>query len=94
MSAKKSYAYTNAWYEGFGPLSSPTFAVVSFFQNGDESSGPALNAAAKMFAARWCLKLYECHHALPDQTLCAGELEQMHAAYRLQAQQLNLPKVK
>ncbi len=85
MSHKLNYGYTNAWYEGFGPLSSPSFEVVTFFQNGGEGSGPALNAAAKMFAARWCLKLDERHHALPSQTPCTGELSQMHAVYRKEA---------
>ncbi|WP_240741588.1 penicillin-binding protein 2 [Deinococcus sp. KSM4-11] len=82
VSFRKGYAYTNAWYEGFGPIGNgqtPNFLVVTFFQNGGEGSGPGLNAAAKMFAARWCLKLDERHHALPDQTPCTGELEQMHA---------------
>ena len=86
LSHTRNYGYTNAWYEGFGPLSSPSFEVVTFFQNGGEGSGPALNAAAKMFAARWCLKLDERHHALPGQTPCMGELNDMHAAYRKQAQ--------
>ncbi|GHF30813.1 penicillin-binding protein 2 [Deinococcus metalli] len=82
MSFRKGYAYTNAWYEGYGPIGdgqTPNFMVVTFFQNGGEGSGPGLNAAAKMFAARWCLKLDERHHALPDQTPCTGELTQMHA---------------
>ncbi len=91
MSFQKNYGYTNAWYEGFGPLSSPNFEVVTFLQNGGEGSGPALNAAAKMFAARWCLKLDERHHALPDQTPCTGELSQMHATYRQQARTSDLP---
>ncbi|WP_424949414.1 peptidoglycan D,D-transpeptidase FtsI family protein [Deinococcus sp.] len=86
LSRRYSYSYTNAFYEGYGPLGSPTFEVVAFFQNGGEGSGPALNAAAKMFAARWCLKLDERHHALPGQTPCLGELAQMHAAYRKEAQ--------
>ena len=86
LSRKFNYSYTNAFYEGYGPLGSPTFEVVAFFQNGGEGSGPALNAAAKMFAARWCLKLDERHHALPGQTPCTGELSQMHAVYRKQAQ--------
>ena len=86
LSRKYSYSYTNAFYEGYGPIGSPTFEVVAFFQNGGEGSGPALNAAAKMFAARWCLKLDERHHALPDQTPCLGELSDMRAAYRKQAQ--------
>jgi len=87
LSHRKNYGYTNAWYEGFGPLSSPNFEVVTFFQNGGEGSGPALNAAAKVFAARWCLKLDERNHALPGQTPCTGELGQMHATYAKQAQQ-------
>ena len=82
LSHTRNYGYTNAWYEGFGPLSSPTFEVVTFFQNGGEGSGPALKAAAKMFAARWCLKLDDRHHALPGQTPCTGELSQMHEVYR------------
>jgi penicillin-binding protein 2 len=86
LSRKYSYSYTNAFYEGYGPLSSPNFEVVSFFQNGGEGSGPALNAAAKMFAARWCLKLDERHHAVKGQTPCTGELDQMHAVYKKQAQ--------
>ena len=86
LSRRYNYSYTNAFYEGYGPIGSPTFEVVSFFQNGGEGSGPALNAAAKMFAARWCLKLDERHHALPGQTPCLGELSQMHATYRKQAQ--------
>ena len=86
LSRKYSYSYTNAFYEGYGPIGSPTFEVVAFFQNGGEGSGPALNAAAKMFAARWCLKLDERHHALPDQKPCLGELSDMHAAYQKQAQ--------
>ncbi|WP_268244423.1 penicillin-binding transpeptidase domain-containing protein, partial [Deinococcus ruber] len=81
MSHHQGLSYTNATYEGYGPLASPNFEVVAFFQYGGEGSGPALNAAAKMFAARWCLKLDERHHALPGQTPCTGELSQMHAVY-------------
>ena len=92
LSHTKNYGYTNAWYEGFGPLSDPNFEVVTFLQNGGEGSGPALNAAAKIFAARWCLKLDDRHHALPGQTPCLGELAQMHAAYRKQAQQASVQK--
>lgn len=82
VSFRKGYAYTNAWYEGYGPIGngqSPNFLVVTFFQNGGEGSGPGLSAAAKMFGARWCVKLDERNHALPDQIPCTGELEQMHA---------------
>ena len=86
LSRRYSYSYTNAFYEGYGPLPSPNFEVVSFFQNGGEGSGPALNAAAKVFAARWCLKLDARHHALPGQTPCLGELSQMHATYRKETQ--------
>jgi penicillin-binding protein 2 len=86
MSRRFGYSYTNASYEGYGPLPNPNFEVVAYFQNGGEGSGPALNAAAKMFAARWCLKLDERHHALKGQTPCLGELNQMHAAYRKLAQ--------
>ena len=89
LSRKYSYSYTNAFFEGYGPIGDPTFEVVAFFQNGGEGSGPALNAAAKMFAARWCLKLDERHHALPDQKPCLGELSDMHAAYRTQAVQID-----
>ncbi|WP_425147084.1 peptidoglycan D,D-transpeptidase FtsI family protein [Deinococcus sp.] len=85
LSRRYNYSYTNAYYEGYGPLGSPNFEVVAFFQNGGEGSGPALNAAAKMFAARWCLKLDDNHHALPGQTPCTGELEAMHAHYDKQA---------
>ncbi|ALW88574.1 penicillin-binding transpeptidase domain-containing protein [Deinococcus actinosclerus] len=90
MSAsKKSYTYTNAWYEGYGPIGegkTPNFMVVTFFQNGGEGSGPGLNAAAKMFGARWCVDLDERHHAKPDQTPCTGELEQMHQVYKTRAE--------
>ncbi|UBV43555.1 penicillin-binding protein [Deinococcus taeanensis] len=86
VSFRQGYAYTNAWYEGYGPIGTgkpPNFMVVTFFQNGGEGSGPALTAAAKMFAARWCVTLDERHHAPPGQTPCTGELEQMHQVYRV-----------
>ena len=86
MSRRLGLSYTNASYEGYGPLPSPNFEVVVYLQNGGEGSGPALSAAAKMFAQRWCLKLDERHHALPGQTPCTGELEQMHAVYAREAQ--------
>lgn len=86
LSFRKGYAYTNAWYEGYGPIDSPNFMVVSFFQNGGEGSGPALNATAKMFAARWCLTLDERHHATGPQQPCMGELENMHKVMKIRAQ--------
>ncbi len=85
-SRRLGLSYTNASYEGYGPLASPNFEVLVYLQYGGEGSGPALNAAAKIFAARWCLKLDERHHALPGQTPCTGELSQMHAVYRKEAQ--------
>ncbi|MFC4425423.1 peptidoglycan D,D-transpeptidase FtsI family protein [Deinococcus navajonensis] len=85
MSFRQGYAYTNAWYEGYGPIANPTFMVVSFFQNGGEGSGPALNATAKMFAARWCLTLDERHHATGPQQPCLGELDHMHEVYKVRA---------
>ncbi|WP_291431408.1 penicillin-binding transpeptidase domain-containing protein [Deinococcus sp.] len=88
LSRRGGYAYTHAWYEGYGPLSSPNFAVVTFFQNGGEGSGPALKAAKKMFAARWCVTLNEQGSALPlnTQQPCTGELDQMHEVYKIRAQ--------
>ncbi|MFD1730344.1 penicillin-binding transpeptidase domain-containing protein [Deinococcus malanensis] len=83
-SFKDGYAYTHAWYEGYGPIGKdgqPTFAVVAFFQNGGEGSGPALRAVKRMFAARWCVKLDERLSALPSRNsspawanwkICAG----------------------
>ncbi|PTA69683.1 peptidoglycan D,D-transpeptidase FtsI family protein [Deinococcus arcticus] len=87
MSARGGYAYTHAWYEGYGPLHSPNFAVVAFFQNGGEGSGPALKAVKKMFAARWCVTLDERGSALPlnTQQPCTGELDQMHGVYKIRA---------
>ncbi|MFC4639289.1 peptidoglycan D,D-transpeptidase FtsI family protein [Deinococcus hohokamensis] len=85
LSFRQGYAYTNAWYEGYGPIADPTFMVVSFFQNGGEGSGPALNATAKMFAARWCLTLDERHHATGPQQPCMGELDNMHRVYKARA---------
>lgn len=80
----KGYAYTHAWYEGYGPIGKqgpPTFAVVAFFQNGGEGYGPALNAVKRMFAARWCVKLDDKLSALPlsAQQPCLGELDHMRA---------------
>lgn len=77
---KKNYTYTHAWYEGYGPLYAPNFAVVAFFQYGGEGSGPALRAVKKMFAARWCVRLSDTGSALPlsEQQPCMGELSQMH----------------
>ena len=88
LSRRGGYAYTHAWYEGYGPLSSPNFAVVAFFQNGGEGSGPALKAVKKMFAARWCVTLNEQGSALPlnTQQPCTGELDQMHQVYKIRAQ--------
>ncbi len=82
-SFRSGYAYTHAWYEGYGPLASPNFAVVAFFQNGGEGSGPALKAVKRMFSARWCIKLGDRLSALPlaAQQPCTGELEQMRAVY-------------
>ncbi len=87
MSRTNGYAYTNAWYEGFGPLQNPNYEVVAMFQNGGEGYDVGLPAVTRMFAARWCLKLDERHHALPDQTPCLGELPDMHRALAKQAQQ-------
>ncbi|MVN87206.1 penicillin-binding protein [Deinococcus sp. HMF7620] len=80
-------AYTHAWYEGYGPLVNPNFAVVAFFQNGGEGSGPALKAVKKMFAERWCVSLNEAGSALPlaAQQPCTGDLEQMHKVYKIRA---------
>ncbi len=88
LSRRGGYAYTHAWYEGYGPLSSPNFAVVAFFQNGGEGSGPALKAVKKMFAARWCVTLDEKGSALPlsAQQPCTGELDEMHRVYKVRAQ--------
>ena len=72
--SKDSNAYTNAWYEGYGPLPNPNFLVVSFFENGGEGYDVGLPAATKMFAARWCLKLDDRLRPLPDQVPCTGEL--------------------
>lgn len=90
VSARNGYAYTHAWYEGYGPIGqdgSPTFAVVAFFQNGGEGSGPALRAVKKMFAARWCITLDE-NVRVPDlaaQQPCMGELDHMRAVYKARA---------
>lgn len=75
-SRRNGYAYTHAWYTGYGPLSNPNFLVVTFFQNGGEGSGPALKAAKRMFAARWCVDLTK---PAQNQTPCTGELADMHA---------------
>lgn len=84
LSRRNGYSYTHAWYEGYGPLSDPNFLVVTFFQNGGEGSGPALKAAKKMFAARWCVTLNSAGNALPPrmQQPCTGELSDMHAVYK------------
>lgn len=84
LSRRSGYSYTHAWYEGYGPLSSPNFLVVVFFQNGGEGSGPALKAAKKMFATRWCVKLNAGGRVLPprEQQPCMGELSNMHAVYQ------------
>ncbi|AFZ65866.1 cell division protein FtsI/penicillin-binding protein 2 [Deinococcus peraridilitoris DSM 19664] len=57
LSRRYNYAYTNAWYEGYGPVDNPDLLVVAFFENGGEGSGTALPAVAKVFAAHWCLKV-------------------------------------
>lgn len=57
LSRKFNYSYTNAWYEGYGPLDNPDLLVVAFFENGGEGSGTALPAVSKIFAAHWCLKV-------------------------------------
>ncbi|MDK2011325.1 MULTISPECIES: peptidoglycan D,D-transpeptidase FtsI family protein [unclassified Deinococcus] len=90
-SSRQGYAYTHAWYEGYGPIGkdgTPTFAVVAFFQFGGEGSGPALRAVKRMFAARWCVTLDEKLSALPlaQQQPCTGELEQMHQVYKTRAE--------
>lgn len=72
LSYRQGYAYTHAWYEGYGPVENPNFLVVTFFQNGGEGSGPALKAAQKMFAARWCLNPAE---PMQEQKPCLGELK-------------------
>ncbi|GGM08879.1 peptidoglycan D,D-transpeptidase FtsI family protein [Deinococcus aerophilus] len=84
----KGYAYTHAWYEGYGPVGNPTFAVVAFFQNGGEGYGPGLNAVKRMFAARWCVTLGDRLSALPlaEQQPCLGELDHMREVYRVRAQ--------
>ncbi|WP_102125098.1 peptidoglycan D,D-transpeptidase FtsI family protein [Deinococcus planocerae] len=96
LSRRYNYAYTHAWYEGYGPLENPNFAVVTFFQNGGEGSGPALKAAKKMFAARWCVTLDERGSALPldAQQPCMGELDQMHKVYKVRAQREAAQKAK
>ncbi|WP_221090411.1 peptidoglycan D,D-transpeptidase FtsI family protein [Deinococcus aquaedulcis] len=96
MSARGGYAYTHAWYEGYGPLGSPNFAVVAFFQNGGEGSGPALKAVKKMFAARWCVTLDDKGSALPlnTQQPCTGELDQMHKVYKARAARAKAPATK
>lgn len=95
----KGYAYTHAWYEGFGPVGNqgpPTFAVVTFFQNGGEGYGPGLNAAKRMFAARWCVKLSGSSNfmfnALPlaQQQACMGELDHMRKVYAERAAKAKL----
>ncbi|PYE48967.1 penicillin-binding transpeptidase domain-containing protein [Deinococcus yavapaiensis] len=78
LSKKFNLGYTNAWYEGYGPVDNPNFLVVAFFENGGEGSGTALPAVAKMFAARWCLKVDENGKLDPpmyQQTPCLGELD-------------------
>ncbi|MDV6374652.1 peptidoglycan D,D-transpeptidase FtsI family protein [Deinococcus arenicola] len=84
----KGYAYTHAWYEGYGPVGNTTFAVVSFFQNGGEGYGPGINAVKRMFAARWCVRLDDKLSALPlaDQQPCLGELDHMRDVYKLRAE--------
>ncbi|ACO45981.1 penicillin-binding transpeptidase domain-containing protein [Deinococcus deserti] len=97
-SYRDGYAYTHAWYEGYGPIGKdgkPTFAVVAFFQNGGEGSGPALRAVKRMFAARWCVKLDERLSALPlsEQQPCLGELEDMRRVYAIrEARGASTPK--
>ncbi|WP_084474236.1 penicillin-binding transpeptidase domain-containing protein [Deinococcus pimensis] len=59
LSRRFNYGYTNAWYEGYGPLPNPDLLVVAFFENGGEGSGTALPAVSKVFAAHWCLKVDE-----------------------------------
>lgn len=86
-SRRKGYAYTNAWYEGYGPLNNPNFLVVSLFQNGGEGYDVGLPAVTRMFAARWCLKLDDRLHAEKGQTPCLGELADMHRALAQQAAQ-------
>ena len=86
----RGYAYTHAWYEGYGPLKDPTFAVVAFFQNGGEGYGPGINAVKRMFAARWCVNLDDSARlsALPleAQQPCLGELDHMRDVYRIRAE--------
>lgn len=85
----RGYAYTHAWYEGYGPVRNPTFAVVAFFQNGGEGYGPGINAVKRMFAARWCVNLDDTSRlsALPldGQQPCLGELDHMREVYRIRA---------
>ena len=86
-------AYKHAWYEGYGPIGKDgpaNFAVVTFFQNGGEGSGPALRAAKRMFAARWCVTLDDQGSALPlaTQQPCTGELDQLHRAQHERRQRL------
>ncbi|MBZ9712045.1 penicillin-binding transpeptidase domain-containing protein [Deinococcus multiflagellatus] len=96
LSQRNGLAYTHAWYEGYGPLGSPNFAVVAFFQNGGEGSGPALKAVKKMFAARWCVTLDDKGSALPlnTQQPCTGELDQMHQVYKTRAARAKAPAAK
>lgn len=78
LSGKYNLGFTNAWYEGYGPVDNPNFLVVAFFENGGEGSGTALPAVAKMFAARWCLKVDENGKLDPpmnQQSPCLGELD-------------------
>ncbi|MBB5366317.1 penicillin-binding transpeptidase domain-containing protein, partial [Deinococcus humi] len=86
----KGYAYTHAWYEGYGPVNDPTFAVVAFFQNGGEGYGPGINAVKRMFAARWCVNLDDSPRlsALPldQQQPCLGELDHMREVYKIRAE--------
>lgn len=81
QSRRNGYAYTHAWYTGYGPVSDPNFLVVTFFQNGGEGSGPALRAAKRMFAARWCVDLTQ---PVGNQNPCTGELSDMHARQKSQ----------
>ena len=57
LSRRFNLGYTNAWYEGYGPVDNPDILVVAFFENGGEGSGTALPAVSKVFAAHWCLKV-------------------------------------
>ncbi len=78
LSQRYGYSYTHAWYEGYGPLDNPNFLVVVFFQNGGEGSGPALKAAKKMFATRWCVPLDGAGRTIWGPQTCTGELGEMH----------------